>query len=120
LGGVTAPPTIIDSGSGDEMGTSSRRRRQAEAEELLIPAGDGGSGMGSGVGSSGLGSGMILGESGSGLDGVDPSKMEAEEEISTTDKTGLLQSENVLPVSTSSTLFIHSILYSSFESSFNE
>jgi hypothetical protein len=107
LGGVTAPPTIIDSGSGsDEIATSSRRRRrQAEAEELLIP-GDGGSGMGSGIGSSGLGSGMILGESGSGLDGIDPSKMEAEEEMSTTDKTGLLQSENVLPVSTSSTTFI--------------
>ena len=106
MGGVTAPPTIIDSSSGDEMATSSRRRRQAEAEELLIP-GDTGSGLG--VGSSGLGSGMILGESGSGLDGIDPSKMEAEEEISTTDKTGLLQSENVLPVSTSSRILFFSI-----------
>jgi hypothetical protein len=106
LSGVTTSPTFVDSGSGsNEIATSSGRRHQAEAEELLIP-GDDGSGMSSGIGSSGLGSGMILGESGSGLDGIDPSKMESEEELSTTDKTGLLQSENVLPESTISTKFI--------------
>ena len=90
----------MDTGSGEAEEIGKRLRRQAAAEELLVPSE--GSSMGSGVGS-GLGSGMILGESGSGLDGMDPSKMEAEEEISVTEsKTDLLQAENALPVSTSS------------------
>lgn len=79
-------------GSG-ELNSVVRTRRQA-AEELFV------SGEGSGMGlGSGLGSGVILGESGSGIDGVDPSKMEAEEEMNAVDaKIGLLQAENVLPV----------------------
>ena len=91
---MTAPPEEME-GSGD-LDSFIRTRRQASAEELILPGE--GSGMGSGVGS-GLGSGIILSESGSGIDGVDPAKMEAEEELSVVDtKNGLLQAENVLPV----------------------
>lgn len=91
----------MDTGSGESEEIGKRLRRQAAAEELLVPTES--SGMG-GVGS-GLGSGMILGESGSGLDGMDPSKMEAEEEMNVTEsKSDLLQAENALPVSTSSKL----------------
>lgn len=77
-----------------------RVRRQAVAEELLLSS----EGSGSGVGS-GLGSGIILSESGSGIDGIDPAKMEAEEGMSVVEsKSGLLQAENILPVT--SNLFI--------------
>jgi hypothetical protein len=48
---------------------------------------------------SGLGSGIILGESGSGIDGMDSSELEVEEEMSVIEtKNGHLQSENFLPV----------------------
>ena len=96
LGGMTAPPTVME-GSSEPEGLE-RRRRQAPAEELLLSNEGSGSGMGSNTGS-GLGSGIILGESGSGIDGMDSSELEVEEEMSVIDtKNGLLQSENVLPV----------------------
>lgn len=91
---MTQPPAVMEgSGEPDDL---VRTRRQAPAEELLLSSE--GSGMGSGLGS-GLGSGIILSESGSGIDGMDPSKMEVDEEMSVVDtKNGLLQAENVLPV----------------------
>lgn len=99
---MTAPPAVME-GSGDP-GELVRTRRQASAEELILPEG---SGMSSGQGS-GLGSGIILGESGSGIDGMDPSKMEVEEEMSVVDtKNTLLQAENVLPVTSKSYTIIY-------------
>lgn len=93
---MTAPPAVKEgSGSLDSETFSARRRRQI-AEELIL-SGEG-SGSGSGLGS-GLGSGIILSESGSGIDGVDPTKLESEEEMNIIEtKNGLLQAENVLPV----------------------
>ncbi len=94
---MTAPPAVME-GSGDP-GELVRTRRQASAEELILPEG---SGMSSGQGS-GLGNGVVLSGSGSGLDGMDPSNMEVEEELSVVDtKSGLLQAENVLPVTSKS------------------
>jgi hypothetical protein len=94
---MTAPPTVME-GSSDPEAMPRRRRRQALAEELLLSNEGSGSGMGLTPGS-GLGSGIILGESGSGIDGMDSSELEVEEEMSVIDtKNGLLQSENVLPV----------------------
>lgn len=81
-------------GSGDMEGFVRVRREAPAAEELLLS--NEGSGSGGGLG---LGSGVILSESGSGIDGMDPSKLEAEEEMSVVDnKNVLLQAENVLPV----------------------
>lgn len=98
LGGMTAPPTVMEGSSEPEGLVRKRRRRQAPAEELLLSNEGSGSGMGSSRGS-GLGSGIILGESGSGIDGMDSSELEVEEEMSVIEtKNGLLQSENVLPV----------------------
>ncbi|XP_046445127.1 papilin-like isoform X2 [Daphnia pulex] len=98
LGGMTAPPTVMEGSSEPEGLVRKRRRRQAPAEELLLSNEGSGSGMGSSMGS-GLGSGIILGESGSGIDGMDSSELEVEEEMSVIEtKNGLLQSENVLPV----------------------
>lgn len=92
LGGMTAPPM---EGSGDMEGFVRVRREAPAAEELLLSN----EGSGSSGASSGLGSGFILGGSGSGLDPIDPSKLEAEEEMSVVDsKNVLLQAENVLPV----------------------
>ena len=112
MGGMVQPPIMMEEESTlpDLTAEGNRRKRQA-AEELLI-AGDEGSGMGSGLGSSGLGSGIMLSESGSGIDAMDPAKIEGEEEMNVTDtKTGLLQAENVIPVSTSSkTRSLHKVL----------
>lgn len=92
---MTAPPTVME-GSSEPDGLI-RRRRQAPAEELLLSGEGSGSGMMSGLGS-GLGSGIILGESGSGIDGMDP-ELEVEEEMNVIEtKNGLLQAENVLLV----------------------
>lgn len=104
MGGMAMPPETMETELAESEllvpDQQKRRRRQAAAaEEMILPAaGDEGSGSGTG---SGLGSGFILGESGSGIDGMDPAKME-EEELNTTDsKSGLLKKEDVLPVSTS-------------------
>lgn len=87
---MTAPPLVME---GSEItGEITRRRRQAE---VTLEEGSGmGSGIASGMGS-GLGSGIILGESGSGIDGIDS---EVDEELVTEAKSGLLTADNVIPV----------------------
>lgn len=90
---MTSPPEVFEGSGAPE--NLIRVRRQAPAEELLIS--NEGSGMSSGLGS-GLGSGIILGESGSGIDGMDLAKLEDDEMSVVESKSGLLQAENVLPV----------------------
>ena len=105
MGGMAMPPETMEVSLAESESFITdqlrRRRRRQAAEEIILGGGEDGSG-GSGTGS-GLGSGIILGESGSGIDGMDPAKMD-EEELNTTDsKSGLLKKDDVLPVSTTST-----------------